>query len=102
MAIVGHQCDPLNPKLLYACTEDGEIFSWKWKSGVINNRVRLNFVQDNVLVGYFSLLEMKDKRSYALITWQQRNGSNLGKVKIGVYDLADGTLQDVKMPLQLG
>lgn len=97
--IIGHQCDALNPKLLYACTDAGEIVSWKWKSGVINNRVKLNFVHSHVTVGNFSLLEMKDKRSYALITWRH---SGVSKVKMGVFDLIDGTLQEVTIPLDLG
>lgn len=97
--LIGHQCDPLNPKLLYACTEIGEIIAWKWKSGVIHSRVKLNFVQNNAVVSNFTLIEMKDKRSYGLVAW--RDGGGVSKIKIGIYDLSDGTLQEVKIPLRL-
>lgn len=96
--LVGHQCDPLNSKLLYACSQSGEVIAWKWKSGVINSRVKLKLPQDNVVVGNFVLIEMRDKRSYGLITW--RNGG-VSTVQIGVFDLADGTLQEVKIPIEL-
>lgn len=34
--IVGIQCVPEYPKLVFACTVSGQVLSWKWKSGVVN------------------------------------------------------------------
>lgn len=97
--IISQQCDPVNSKHLYACTINGEVISWKWKSGVINERQKLVFQHKNALVQTFSLVVMKDNRSYGLVTW--RNGGT-SKVDVGVFDLSSGQQQEVKIPLKLG
>lgn len=37
--IVGIQLDVHNHKIVFACTTTGQIVSWKWKSGVVNENI---------------------------------------------------------------
>lgn len=37
--IIGTQYDQQNAKILYACTETGEVVSWKWRSGVVHEKI---------------------------------------------------------------
>lgn len=36
--IVNVQPDPANAKILFACTVEGQVISWKVKSGVVDKR----------------------------------------------------------------
>lgn len=98
--IIAIQCDLTNPKLLYGCTETGDIISWKWKSGVINEKHWLRFyVGTNALVNSFSLIGMKDAtQTFGLITWRSSNDINM---QIGIFNLVNGLQEDVKLPLKL-
>lgn len=97
--IVGQQWDKDNPKLLYGCTDAGNIISWKWESGVVNEKQTLRFLfGSNARVESFALVPMKDKRAYGLVTWR---GSDSPNVQIGIFDLATGIRVECKFPLQL-
>lgn len=98
--LVAIQCDLNNPKLLYGCTASGDIISWKWKSGVINEKHWLRFpVNSNAIVTAFSLIQMKDAtQTYGLITW--RTSKNI-IMQIGIFNLLNGLQEDVKLPLKL-
>lgn len=97
--IVGQQWDPENPKLLYGCTDGGNIISWKWESGVVNEKQTLRFLfGSNARVESFSLIPMKDKRAYGLISWR---GSDSPNVQIGIFDLANGFRVECKFPMKL-
>lgn len=98
--IVAIQCDLNNPKILYGCTESGDIISWKWKSGVINEKHWLRFhVNSNAVVTTFALISMKDaSQTYGLITWRSSNKIHM---QIGIFNLLNGLQEDVKLPLKL-
>lgn len=98
--IIAIQCDSNNPKLLYGCTESGDIISWKWKSGVINEKHWLRFYAGtNAVISSFSLIAMKDvSQTYGLITWR---GKNSPFVQIGIFNLLNGIQEDVRLPLKL-
>lgn len=98
--IIAIQCDLNNPKLLYGCTESGDIISWKWKSGVINDKHFLRFrVGSNAVVYTFSIISMKDAtQTFGLVTWRE---SNISNVKIGIFNLSNGLQEEVKIPLKL-
>lgn len=98
--IVAIQCELNNPKLLYGCTESGEIISWKWKSGVINEKKFLRFYNGaNAVVYTFSLIAMKDATQiYGLVTWRTQNQVN---VRIGIFNLLTGIQEEVQIPLKL-
>lgn len=102
--IIATQCDPNNPKLLYGCTESGDIISWKWKSGVINEKQSLRFhananSNQTATVTAFSLIGMKDQtHTYGLITWRTTQNINM---QIGIFNLMNGQREDVRLPLQL-
>lgn len=98
--IIAIQCDSNNPKLLYGCTESGDIISWKWKSGVINEKHLLHFYAGtNAVISSFSLIAMKDvSQTYGLITWR---GKNSPFVQIGIFNLLNGIREDVRLPLKL-
>lgn len=96
--LIGHQFDPHNSKLFYGCTEVGDIISWKWKSGVINEKVSLRFARGSKpTVLTFSLIPMK-LDLYALITWRNKGNAN---VQFGIFSLKDGFRQELRMPLEL-
>lgn len=102
--IIAIHCDPNSPKLLFGCTEAGDIISWKWKSGVINekNFLRFNsFETQKVLT--FSLIALKDKSQiYGLVTWRQiGNGHKRINVQIGIFNLLNGLQENIKLPLHL-
>lgn len=97
--IVGQQWDPNNPKLLYGCTDAGNIISWKWLSGVVNEKQTLRFMfGSNARVESFALLPMKDKRAYGLVSWRGDDNSN---VQIGIFDLSNGFRVECILPLKL-
>lgn len=102
--IIATQCDPNNPKLLYGCTESGDIISWKWVSGVINEKQWLRFsananINKTATVTSFSLIGMKDQtQTYGLITWRAANNFNM---QIGIFNLMNGQREDVRLPLDL-
>lgn len=108
--IIATQCDPNNPKLLFGCTESGDIISWKWKSGVINEkqylRIHMNSNSSSsgdgnktATVNSFSLIGMKDQtQTYGLITWRPAHNFNM---QIGIFNLMNGLREDVKLPLKL-
>lgn len=107
--IIATQCDPNNPKLLYGCTESGDIISWKWKSGVINEKQWLRLLVNSnsnggeskrtATVTSFTLIEMKDRsQTYGLITWRTTHNFNM---QIGIFNLMNGQREDVKLPLEL-
>lgn len=97
--IVGQQWDPENPKLLYGCTDDGNIISWKWESGVVNEKKTLRFMfGSNARVESFALIPMNDKRAHGLISWRAGDSPN---VQIGIFDLANGIRVECKFPMNL-
>lgn len=102
--IIATQCDPNNPKLLYGCTESGDIISWKWKSGVINEKQWLRFHANSnnkttATVNSFSLIAMKNQtQTHGLITWRTAQNIN---VQIGIFNLLNGQREDVALPLKL-
>lgn len=98
--IVAIQCDPNSPKLLYGCTESGDIISWKWKSGVINEKHFLHLPTHGASrVNTFSLISLKDQtQTYGLITWRQTNRIN---IQIGIFNLLNGMQEDIKLPIPL-
>lgn len=98
--IISIQCDPNNSKLLFGCTETGDIISWKWKSGVINEKIFIRFPTYGLAkVNAFSLINMKDSlQIYGLIAWRPINRTN---VQIGIFNLLNGLQEDVKLPLDL-
>ncbi|XP_031624324.1 WD repeat-containing protein 75 [Contarinia nasturtii] len=98
--IIAIQCDPNNSKLLYGCTESGDIISWKWKSGVINEKHFLRIsAAHSPKINTFSLIPMKDaSQTYGLITWRRTKRDN---VQIGIFNLLNGLQEDVKLPLKL-
>lgn len=98
--IIAIQCDPNNAKLLYGCTDCGDIISWKWKSGVINEKRSLHISPVHPpKINTFSLIPMKDAtQTYGLITWRRTQRDN---VQIGIFNLLNGLQEDVKLPLKL-
>lgn len=97
--LIGIQIALNNPKLLYGCTEKGDIISWKWKSGVINEKQTLRFLAlSNPIVSTFSLIDCNDDRVNGLISWKSADSKN---IKIGLFDLSNGLQQDFKFPLNL-
>lgn len=102
--IIATQCDPNDPKLLYGCTESGDIISWKWISGVINEKQWLRFNANansnkTVTVTSFSLIGMKDQtQTYGLITWRTAHNINM---QIGIFNLMNGQREHVRLPLEL-
>lgn len=97
--IVGQQWDPNNSKLLYGCTNAGHIISWKWLSGVVNEKQTLRFTfGSNARVESFNLIPTKDRRPHGLISWRGDNNPN---VQIGIFDLATGFRVDSKFSLNL-
>lgn len=98
--IIAIQCDSNNPKLLYGCTENGDIISWKWKSGVVNEKRFLRFYGGaNAIVQTFSLIEMEDKsQTFGLVAYREKIRSN---VKVGIFNLLTGVQEDVRLPLKL-
>lgn len=98
--IIGLQLDQNNSKLLYGCTENGDVISWKWKSGVVNEKQSFRFhgaVKANVTT--FSLIDMPDlTQTYGLVTW--RTNDNI-KMQIGIFNLSNGLQEDVKLPIKL-
>lgn len=102
--IIATQCDPNNPKLLYGCTESGDIISWKWVSGVINEKQWLRLhananINRTATVTSFSLICMKDQtQTYGLITWRAANNINM---QIGIFNLLNGQREDIRLPLDL-
>lgn len=86
-------------KLLYGCTEKGDIISWKWKSGVIHEKQALRFLAlSNPVVSEFALINLKDERAYGLAIWKPMNKQNY---EIGIFDLSNGFQQDLKIRLKL-
>lgn len=45
--LVAIEFDRHNPKLLYGCSEQGQVIVWKWRSGVKEKRVQLHFNHNN-------------------------------------------------------
>lgn len=98
--IIAIQCDSNNPKLLFGCTESGDIISWKWKSGVINEKQFLKFRPGSkAVITTFSMISMKDaSQTFGLITWRDSNRFN---TQIGIFNLLTGLREEVKLPLKL-
>lgn len=98
--IIGIQCDPNNSKLLYGCTDSGDIISWKWKSGVINEKHYLHLPTNvSPRVNTFQLIGMKDAtQTCGLITWRQTNRAH---VHIGIFNLLNGLQEEIKFSLEL-
>lgn len=98
--IIGQQCDRNNSKLLYGCTESGDIISWKWKSGVVNEKQALRFYGGTKATVYtFNLIELQDlSQAYGLITWRTKDSV---KIQIGIFNLASGLQEDIQLPLKL-
>lgn len=98
--IIAIQCDSNNPKLLFGCTESGDIISWKWKSGVINEKQFLRFPTHGATrVLTFALIGMKDEsQTYGLVTWRQPNRMN---VQFGIFNLLNGLQENIKLQLEL-
>lgn len=100
--IISQQFDLFNPKILFSCTESGDIISWKWKSSVLNQRQRLKFPsQQNAIhtkCTSFSLIRIKGTTEpYALVTWIQSGSFN---TEIAIFNLSNGK-QEMKTPLIL-
>lgn len=107
--IIATQCDPNNPKLLYGCTESGDIISWKWKSGVFHEKQWLRLQKNSnsttsnknkvATVNSFSLIGMTDQtQTYGLIAWRTAHNKNM---RIGIFNLMNGQREDVPLPLDL-
>lgn len=98
--IIGHQCDPNNGKLLYGCTQTGDIISWKWESGVVHEKQSLRFfVNGRVNINSFSLINLKNTTEvFGLVTWRQ---SVIENFKLGIFNLSTGFQEDIKLSLKL-
>lgn len=98
--IIGQQFDLSNPKLLYTCTETGDITSWKWKSSILNQKQQLKLpTQYNPVVRTFALISMKNTvEPYALITWRQQRDS---RTRIGIFDLTTGKQENIGFDMKL-
>lgn len=98
--IIGQQCDPNNGKLLYGCTQSGDVISWKWESGVVNEKQSLKFLQNTkAIVNSFALISIKNSAdTFGVITWRHQIGD---KFKIGIFNLTTGQLEDFKLPFVL-
>lgn len=98
--IIGLHLDRNNAKILYGCTESGDIISWKWKSGVVNEKQALRFYGGAKATIYtFNLIELQDlSQAHGLVTWRTKDSI---KIQIGIFNLASGLQEDVKLPLKL-
>lgn len=98
--IVGQQWDRNNSKLLYGCTESGDIISWKWKSGVVNEKQSLRFYGGaKASVNTFALIEIPDlSQVFGLVTWRSVGSV---KMRIGIFNLSTGLQEDIKFHLKL-
>lgn len=85
--IINLQTDHTNHKLVYACTVDGQVISWKWRSGAVNESTTLQFATGGGNVHTFHKLDLGEKHPYGLVSWSARQGCQL---KCSVFDLADG------------
>lgn len=97
--LIGQQIDLHNQKFLYGCTDKGDIISWKWKSGVINEKQALRFLaRSDPVVSGFALVNLKDDRAYGLASWKAMDSNNY---ELGIFDLSNGFQQDLKLPVKL-
>lgn len=96
--VVSVHCHPQNPKLIYACTEAGQLISWKWKSGVINETINLKFETTTVFVKSFHFINLKYQPTHAFVTWRS---SKDAITQLGIFDLSTGTKDDTKQTLNL-
>lgn len=98
--IIGHQFDLNNPKLLYTCTDAGDITSWKWKSSVLNQKQRLKLpAQFDPVVTTFALIPMKGSvEPYGLITWRQKGNS---RTNISIFNLTTGKRENIGFDIRL-
>lgn len=107
--IVAIQCDSIDSRFLYGCTESGDVISWKWKSGVINakQRIRFNMKSEDSsnnhteIVNSFALIDMPDQtQRYGLITWRTVNIYER-PMHIGIFNLMNGLQESTAWPLPL-
>lgn len=98
--IIGQQFDLNNPKLLYTCSETGDVTSWKWKSSVLNQKQRVKLpAQFGPIVTTFALISMKGSAEpYALITWRQKRDS---QTHIAVFNLSTGQRENIGFDMKL-
>lgn len=97
--IIGQQCDLRNPKLLYACTEAGDVVSWKWKSGVLHEKIELRFAHGTKpTVLSFALVPAKGVQLLGLVTWTNNQSKN---IKYGLFELSEGFQRPLKVPTKL-
>lgn len=92
------QFDPESAKLVYACSSTGQVVSWKWRSGVVNENTQLRIATGGGLVHSFHIVDLGDKRPYGLVSWSSRQGS---QVQVSLFDLTNGVAQDVKFGINL-
>lgn len=98
--IVSLQTDPECTKLVYACTSTGQVLSWKWRSGVIdeNIQLRLEGARGGGLVHSFHIVDLGDKRPYGLVSWSSRYGT---QVQFSLFDLSNGVANEVDFGINL-
>lgn len=97
--IISQQFDLFNPKILFSCTESGDVISWKWKSSVLNQRQRLKLPSERSSIDLkctsFSLIRMKGTTEpFALVTWTQQGSIH---TKIAVFNLSNGKQESILM-----
>ncbi|KAJ6648432.1 WD repeat-containing protein 75 [Pseudolycoriella hygida] len=92
-SLVGIHNMPNDTRRLIGCTESGDIVTWKHKSGVIENKVKINFPAKGavVKVGSFNIISLDaSDELLGLITWTY---SHDAQVQICIFDLRTGNLK---------
>lgn len=87
-----------NPKLLYGCPEDGNVIVWKWRSGVKERRIQLQFRNPST-VSTFNLIpiDVAEGQQLALATYWDNVTQNM---QIDTFDLETGTrIDEFDIPL---
>lgn len=82
--IIGFEYEIGNNNLIVACTESGEIIKWKWQSGAIENKVKLNLTYK---ILSFNLLNVS-ANSLAFITFAKPELEN--KIHWMIVDINTG------------
>lgn len=93
--LVAIEFDPNNSKLLFGCPENGHVIVWKWRSGVKEKRIQLQF-PTRAKVCSFQLVPNDDMDAnghapHALVTYLD---IELQTVKTATFDLETGKPSD--------
>ncbi|GAB0089207.1 WD repeat-containing protein 75 [Sergentomyia squamirostris] len=85
--LVSIDFDPTNPKILIGCTTNGEVVSWKWKSGVKHFLQKLTIPEMNFRVMSFNVFEGQEGDVEAVVVYYYNVGM---RVKLDVFKLSSG------------